>query len=645
MRRNLKLLLLVAIVWFFGVIHYISSSQEKEYRRGHKSTDEESHYGDENSNINNNRAHPPKSEQKKNSRNNSQGQDVDYDDVNKNPRIIAIGGNDDDFPDEEVEKIPASSSTTTSTTSTTTTTTKTTTTTTEEEKDRGVPWREFDEISYISAKMIKKGQDAYKANKFNQKASDNAKIDRIVPNTQSKECQKVNWDVKKYDLPTTSVIVTYHNEARSTLLRTVVSVLNRSPAHLIKEIILVDDFSEDETDGQIISEIEKVRVIRNNQREGLIRSRLKGARLAKGEVLTFLDSHVECNQNWLEPLLERIRQDSRAVVCPIIDVINMDTFEYVGASADLTGGFDWNLVFKWDYMTPEERKSRRNDPTAPIRTPMIAGGLFSIDKDWFWKSGSYDEQMDVWGGENLEMSFRIWQCGGSLEILPCSRVGHVFRKQHPYTFPGGSGNVFMRNTKRAAEVWMDNYKKFYFAAVPAAKKVHAGNLQDRFALKRDLNCKSFDWFLTNIYPNLRIPDTTAVAFGAVKSAQHDICVDTLGHLTDGTLGIYKCHGTGGNQQFSWLKTKQIKHVSDLCWAVSDPPSDGDLVKLRLCSEGDVPRNEMWDVSNENIRLVGKQLCFEINIANSGEARVVKCDFNGDQKWKFTMSGIAKNPNL
>lgn len=114
------------------------------------------------------------------------------------------------------------------------------------------------------------------------------------------------------------MIIIFHNEARSTLLRTVWSVLDRSPAYLLKEVILVDDFSDKglcflvsriclknnfhhssiaHLKQQLEDDIKpltKVRLIRTNQREGLIRARLLGAYDAKGKILIFLDSHCEC---------------------------------------------------------------------------------------------------------------------------------------------------------------------------------------------------------------------------------------------------------------------------------------------------------------------------------------------------------------
>lgn len=490
-----------------------------------------------------------------------------------------------------------------------------------------IEWQYFDERSYIIKTVVNPGENPYSRNKFNQDASDNVPSNRDIPDTRHDECASKTW---KKDLPSTSVIITFHNEARSALLRTIVSVLNRSPEHLIKEIILVDDFSDDPTDASELASIQKVVVLRNNKREGLVRSRVRGADAAKGKILTFLDSHCECNVNWLEPLLERIVDDPTRVVCPVIDVINMDDFKYFGASADLRGGFEWNLVFKWEFLSFRERRQRASDPTRAIKTPMIAGGLFSIDKKYFEKMGKYDEAMDIWGGENLEISFRIWQCGGSLEIIPCSRVGHVFRKQHPYSFPGGSGNVFARNTKRAAEVWMDEYKNYYYAAVPVAKNVPSGNIQDRLLLRQKLNCKPFKWFLENVYPELKVPNQVDSPHGSIS--QGVMCIDTLGHLTGENVGLYTCHGGGGNQEWSYTKDHQIQH-DHMCLTLPKPKT-GLSVTLRTCKGYN---NQKWLLisNNQTIKHLIYNLCLDSKNYKTKGLIVNNCDNVHSQRWSFS----------
>lgn len=127
------------------------------------------------------------------------------------------------------------------------------------------------------------------------------------------------------NLPKTSIIIVFHNEAWSTLLRTVYSVIDRSPIQLLEEIILVDDnsdrgkkkkylhylyfifiyiqfififylldFLKDALDEHIKNLQVSTKVLRSKKRIGLVNARLLGANKAKGEVLTFLDAHCEC---------------------------------------------------------------------------------------------------------------------------------------------------------------------------------------------------------------------------------------------------------------------------------------------------------------------------------------------------------------
>ncbi len=117
------------------------------------------------------------------------------------------------------------------------------------------------------------------------------------------------------DLPNTSIIIVYHNEGNSTLLRGLVSIVRKSPARYLKEIILVDDASEGREylhrplDKFVKTLPVPVKIFRNKERLGLIRSRLRGAEAATGDTMTFLDAHIECTDGWLTPLLAEIKKN------------------------------------------------------------------------------------------------------------------------------------------------------------------------------------------------------------------------------------------------------------------------------------------------------------------------------------------------
>lgn len=191
-----------------------------------------------------------------------------------------------------------------------------------------------------------------------------------------------------------SVIICFYNEHIVTLLRSVKTILDRTPEHLLKEIVLVDDYSElDDLKFKLETEIkamrtEKIHIIRNTKREGLIRSRVFGARNSTGDVLLFLDSHVEANVGYAEPLLNRIKDNRQVLAIPVIDIINADTFAY-SASPLVRGGFNWGLHFKWDSL-PAGTLVKEEDFLGPFKSPTMAGGLFAVDRLYFKELGEYD---------------------------------------------------------------------------------------------------------------------------------------------------------------------------------------------------------------------------------------------------------------
>ncbi|CAL8368504.1 unnamed protein product [Lota lota] len=483
---------------------------------------------------------------------------------------------------------------------------------------------------------------------FNQFASDRISLSRSLgEDTRAAECVERKFR-RCPPLPTTSVIIVFHNEAWSTLLRTVYSVLHTSPASLLMEIIMVDDASTAEhlksQLDEYVRQLKIVRVLRQRERKGLITARLLGASEAKGEVLTFLDAHCECFHGWLEPLLARIVEEPTAVVSPEITSIDMNTFSFhkpVATSRSYNrGNFDWSLTFGWETI-PEDAKKKRLDETYPIKTPAFAGGLFSISQEYFEHIGTYDDKMEIWGGENVEMSFRVWQCGGQLEIIPCSVVGHVFRSKSPHTFPKGT-EVITRNQVRLAEVWMDDFKEIFYRRNKNAGKMaenhNYGDISDRLKLRERLQCKNFTWFLENIYPEIFIPDLNPKIFGAIRNAGSLSCLDA-GESNKGGKPVimYTCHNMGGNQYFEYTSHKELRHNigEQLCLHAAATPQ---AINLELCQRKgkgtSISPHQEWEFIEEKlIRNPSSGQCLELK---GNQAQMEECNVaNVNQHWEFS----------
>uniref|UniRef100_A0A7N8XIE4 Polypeptide N-acetylgalactosaminyltransferase n=1 Tax=Mastacembelus armatus TaxID=205130 RepID=A0A7N8XIE4_9TELE len=488
---------------------------------------------------------------------------------------------------------------------------------------------------------------AYRENGFNIFVSDRISLNRSLPDIRHPNCKQKLYAEK---LPNTSIIIPFHNEGWSSLLRTVHSVLNRSPPQLIAEIILVDDFSDKEhlkvALEEYMTRLPKVRILRTKKREGLIRTRLLGAAAATGEVITFLDSHCEANVNWLPPLLDRIAQNRKTIVCPMIDVIDHDNFGYETQAGDaMRGAFDWEMYYK---RIPIPQELQKDDPSEPFESPVMAGGLFAVDRKWFWELGGYDTGLEIWGGEQYEISFKVWMCGGRMEDIPCSRVGHIYRKYVPYKVPGGVS--LARNLKRVAEVWMDEYAEYVYQRRPEYRHLSAGDMTAQKELRNRLNCKSFKWFMSEVawdlpkhYPPVEPP---AAAWGEVRvgsctsDSKHfmsgspirletcvkgrgevswshgqvftfgwredvrvgdpmhtkKVCFDAISHNSPVTL--YDCHGMKGNQLWRYRKDKSLFHpVSNSC--VDSNPSERRIF-MNTCDPSSPSQRWLFERTNATV---------------------------------------------
>uniref|UniRef100_A0A8C9TWU2 Polypeptide N-acetylgalactosaminyltransferase n=1 Tax=Scleropages formosus TaxID=113540 RepID=A0A8C9TWU2_SCLFO len=471
---------------------------------------------------------------------------------------------------------------------------------------------------------------------YNAYLSDKISLDRSIPDYRPNRCKKVTYS---RDLPQISLIFIFVNEALSVILRSVHSAVNHTPAHLLKEIVLVDDNSDDE---QLKAPLEEyvnkrypglIKIVRNQKREGLIRARIEGWKVASGEVTGFFDAHVEFTPTWAEPVLSRIKENRKRIILPSIDNIKHETLE-LERYENSGHGYNWELWCM--YINPPKQWWDEGDTSAPIRTPAMIGCSFVVNRDYFGELGLLDPGMDVYGGENIELGIRVWLCGGSMEVLPCSRVAHIARMKKPY-----HSNIAFharRNALRVAEVWMDNYKSHVYLAWNLPMENHGidyGDISQRVALRKSLQCKNFEWYLNNVYPEMRRYNNT-VYYGEIRNTKvSHLCMDQ-GVKENHTATLHPCHGWG--PQLGRYTMEGQLHLGplgstgeDTRCVVDDRLSN--LPQMLNCDKVSSVPHKTWNFSqNESIVNRGTGRCLEVIPANINFGHLLVLQPCTGQRW-------------
>ncbi|XP_070763618.1 probable polypeptide N-acetylgalactosaminyltransferase 8 [Enoplosus armatus] len=493
----------------------------------------------------------------------------------------------------------------------------------------------------LSGEEQKEAEALFQIYGYNVFLSNQLPLDRKLPDTRDNRCLTKNYPK---DLPTVSVILIYINEALSVIKRAIRSIITHTPKHLLREIILVDDYSTYNDLGKplqdYIYQIHKerpglIKKVWHQQQMGLSQSRNSGWEHATADVVVILDAHVEATEGWAEPLLARIKADRTVVVSPLFDKVHFDDL-HVERYNPSSHGFDWALWCMYESFRPEWLKMQ--DESQPGKSPSVMG-IFAADRGFLGEIGGLDGGMTVYGGENVELGIRVWLCGGSVEVVPCSRIAHIERAHKPYALD--LNPAMRRNSLRVAHIWLDDYKKNVLISWNLPFKNHGidiGDVSERKNLREKLKCKPFQWYLDNVYPSLETWDNL-LGYGVLQNTLlRNHCVDQ--GVVPGNIPIlYDCHyqmpqhcyyNTDGEIIIGGIKSH--KYNSNRCLV---DPGSGSTPTLQECQLAKLNQLHMhwYFKQGQAIRNKATNRCLEVAQGESSYYEVIIQQCSG-QSWRI-----------
>jgi len=213
--------------------------------------------------------------------------------------------------------------------------------------------------------------------------------------------------------PRFDAVVITRNEG-SELEATVTNLLQTAPPDQVR-LIVVDDGSTDHS-ADFLDSRPGVTLLRLPG-EGVARARNFGAAHATGDVILFADAHVRAPDAWHIPMADALRDERVGAVAP--GIYSLTDPERRGFGMSVAGP---ELRVPW----------LRKAGSAPYPVPVLPGCFLAMRRETYLRTGGYDPGMRQLGGNDAELSCRLWLCGYEQKIVPELEVGHLFRSAAPY---------------------------------------------------------------------------------------------------------------------------------------------------------------------------------------------------------------------
>jgi glycosyltransferase involved in cell wall biosynthesis len=215
--------------------------------------------------------------------------------------------------------------------------------------------------------------------------------------------------------PSVSVVIPTHNEGQQ-LHATVAAMLPTLP--YLGEIIVVDDWSTDGSAVAMAGADPRVIVHRPPARLGVAKARNYGALCSRGDMIAFCDAHMQVSPGWVEYFADTLASPGVGMVGPAVRDLTEQhgTVGYGLAVNDRTLATDW--------LPPPPGRC------GPV--PALGGMFTALRRPVFFAAGMFDNGLDLWGYEDIELSIRLWLLGYEVVVDQAVQARHLFREAFPY---------------------------------------------------------------------------------------------------------------------------------------------------------------------------------------------------------------------